>query len=210
MSSSLDLTHLSANARLLMVNVATGWIAHWDPEFYNMHTRMDVALTIDHLYDIIISLLSQLECNPKEFFIPVVYYSDMFIRKHGIKHNQLFNLLLASTMLTAKFWGESVLVSNKKIAAVFRYRLSDLNVIERRFLAGIDFKFTLSKTDINNFLFDAAQLTPLPATSPLTCSSSLSYPPTTIVASSPLHVSTSHESTSGLYQSAFTAQPCLV
>jgi len=141
----------------LMVGVATSWVAKFDPEFFQLHTRSDIALTIDHLFDIIISLLTQLDCAPREFFVPVVLYCDRFIKRHGIKHNQLFNLLLGSTLLTAKFWGESILVNNRRIASVFHYRLADLNVIERRFLAGLDYRFSLSKSDVNSFLFEAAQ-----------------------------------------------------
>eukprot|EP01112_Ceratiomyxa_fruticulosa_P015067 TRINITY_DN4388_c0_g1_i1.p1 TRINITY_DN4388_c0_g1~~TRINITY_DN4388_c0_g1_i1.p1 ORF type:complete len:223 (-),score=41.29 TRINITY_DN4388_c0_g1_i1:350-1018(-) len=147
------------NVRTSMVGLTLSWIEHWDPIFSQEHSVSDVALTIDHLFGIVISLLEQLQCNPKDFFIPVILYSDRFIMQHGIKHNQLFNLLLASTISTAKFWGESVLVSNKRIAKLFNYRLADLNVIERRFLTGIDFRFSLTKTDLENFLNEAIKTT---------------------------------------------------
>eukprot|EP01112_Ceratiomyxa_fruticulosa_P015216 TRINITY_DN4451_c0_g1_i2.p1 TRINITY_DN4451_c0_g1~~TRINITY_DN4451_c0_g1_i2.p1 ORF type:complete len:234 (-),score=23.83 TRINITY_DN4451_c0_g1_i2:103-804(-) len=166
--SSLSSIVPTVPARSTMVDVALGWINTWDTPFSNAHSQADISHTIDHLFSIIIDLLNQLQCNSKDFFVPVILYSDRFISKHGIKHNQLFNLLLASTILTAKFWGESVLVRNKKIAALFKYRLEDLNIIERRFLTGIDFRFSLTKTEVNSFIFEATrrqsvtQITTLP------------------------------------------------
>jgi hypothetical protein len=182
----MSLPSVPSNVRAIMIGVATSWVAKRDPEFFQLHTRTDIALTIDHLFDIISSLLTQLDLSPREFFVPVVLYCDRFIKRHGIKHNQLFNLLLGSTLLTAKFWGESVLVNNKRIASVFHYRLADLNVIERRFMAGLEYRFSLTKTDVNNFIFEAAQeatLTPPPIPSLQTCASRASS--SSLLSSSP-------------------------
>eukprot|EP01113_Clastostelium_recurvatum_P050982 TRINITY_DN97_c0_g1_i2.p1 TRINITY_DN97_c0_g1~~TRINITY_DN97_c0_g1_i2.p1 ORF type:complete len:197 (-),score=32.42 TRINITY_DN97_c0_g1_i2:139-729(-) len=146
---------LPTATRKLMVAVANSWIIKNDATFYVRHSRADIMHTIDMLFDNFISILSQLDCDPCELFVPLIMYCDRFIRFNGIRHDQLSNLLLASTMVTAKFWGETVRVNNKQIAQLFGYQLAELNEIELRFLMGLDYSFSLSKSEVEDFMVQA-------------------------------------------------------
>jgi len=147
----------SSGVRGLMISVANSWLSTFDQAFYSAHPRHNIDSTVNHLFDIICCLIENLKCVPQELFVPIVLYADKFVRIHGIKHNQLFNLLLSSLMVSVKFWSESAVVSNRRIATLFQYSLPDLNVMERRFLMGIDYKLPITKESINEFLLYAVQ-----------------------------------------------------
>jgi len=148
----------SSGVRGLMIAVANSWLSTFDQAFYSSHPRHNIDSTVNHLFDIICCLIESLKCVPQELFVPIVLYADKFVRIHGIKHNQLFNLLLSSLMVSVKFWSESAVVSNRRIATLFQYSLPDLNIMERRFLMGIDYKLPITKESTNEFLLYAAQI----------------------------------------------------
>jgi len=157
-STQLAITEsLTTGVRSLMVSVANSWLRTFDQAFYSQHPRHNIDSTVNHLFDIICCLTENLKCVPQDLFVPIVLYADKFVRVHGIKHNQLFNLLLSSLMVCVKFWSESAVVSNRRIATLFQYSLPDLNVMERRFLLGIDYKLPLTKESVNEFLLYAVQ-----------------------------------------------------
>lgn len=137
--------------RDLLINKMSQWLREHDSAYYNSHVVADIHDAIAEILDIITNLVSMLKTTSNMLAV-IMLYADKFVKRSGIKHNQLFNLLLTSTVVTVKFWNESVVVSNKNIAQVFEFSLEDVNLMERRFLAGVEFQLCLNEDDVKMFL----------------------------------------------------------
>jgi len=127
------------------------WLVEHDRLYYNSHVVADIHEAIAEILDIITNLVGMLKSSSHMLAV-IMLYADRFVKRSGIKHNQLFNLLLTSTVVTVKFWNEAVVVSNKNIAQVFEFSLEDVNLMERRFLAGVEYALCLSEDDVKRFL----------------------------------------------------------
>eukprot|EP01132_Coremiostelium_polycephalum_P001976 gene1976-2432_t len=127
------------------------WLAEHDPAYTSGLSFDEILEAIDEIFDIILSLLEMMK-SPPDLLTVVVYYSNSFVARTGIKHNQLFNLLLTSTIVTLKFWSESTPTNNKIMADIFEFPVHDINLMERRFLCGIDYHLQLSQQQIESFL----------------------------------------------------------
>jgi len=127
------------------------WLSDNDPAYTNNLSLDEILEAIDEIFDIILSILDMMK-SPGDLLTPVVYYANAFVNRAGIKHNQLFNLLLTSTIVTLKFWSESAPTNNKMMADIFEFPVNDINLMERRFLCGIDYNLQLNQTQIDNFL----------------------------------------------------------
>jgi len=137
--------------RDLLVLKMSQWLIEHDRLYYNSHVIEDIHDAIAEILDIITNLVGMLKSSSQMLAV-IMLYADRFVKRSGIKHNQLFNLLLTSTVVTVKFWNEAVVVSNKNIAQVFEFSLEDVNLMERRFLAGIEYALCLDETDVKSFL----------------------------------------------------------
>jgi len=137
--------------RDLLVHKMSQWLVEHDRLYYNSHVVADINEAIAEILDIITNLVGLLKSSSHMLAV-IMLYADRFVKRSGIKHNQLFNLLLTSTVVTVKFWNESVVVSNRNIAQVFEFSLDDVNLMERRFLAGIEYALCLSEDDVKGFL----------------------------------------------------------
>ncbi|KAF2068935.1 hypothetical protein CYY_009748 [Polysphondylium violaceum] len=127
------------------------WLSDNDPAYTNNLSLDEILEAIDEIFDIILSILEMMK-SPGDLLTPIVYYANAFVNRAGIKHNQLFNLLLTSTIVTLKFWSESAPTNNKMMADIFEFPVNDINLMERRFLCGIDYNLQLNQTQIDNFL----------------------------------------------------------
>jgi len=137
--------------RDLLVHKMSQWLVEHDRLYYNSHVVADIHEAIAEILDIITNLVGMLKSSSHMLAV-IMLYADRFVKRSGIKHNQLFNLLLTSTVVTVKFWNEAVVVSNRNIAQVFEFSLEDVNLMERRFLAGIEYALCLSEDDVKGFL----------------------------------------------------------
>lgn len=137
--------------RDLLVHKMSQWLVEHDRLYYNSHAVADINEAIAEILDIITNLVGLLKSSSHMLAV-IMLYADRFVKRSGIKHNQLFNLLLTSTVVTVKFWNESVVVSNRNISQVFEFSLDDVNLMERRFLAGIEYALCLSEDDVKGFL----------------------------------------------------------
>ncbi|KAN0025936.1 hypothetical protein ACTFIU_001700 [Dictyostelium citrinum] len=129
-----------------------GWLINYDPAYESTAFRREVLAAIDEIFDIVLAILDMMKCS-SNLLIPIIIYADKFVNRSGIKHNQLFNLLLTSTVVSLKFWSESTQVNNAIIAEIFNFSLKDMNLMERRFLTGVDYNLFLNSTHTTNFLF---------------------------------------------------------
>ncbi|KAN0049872.1 hypothetical protein ACTA71_002970 [Dictyostelium dimigraforme] len=127
------------------------WLTENDPVYTHTLVLEDVLDAVYEIFDIIISILEMLKSN-SSLLAPIVYYSNSFVKRAGIKHNQLFNLLLTSTIVTLKFWSESVQIRNILLADIFEFPVKDINIMEKRFLSGIDYNLNISQDEISEFL----------------------------------------------------------
>jgi len=137
--------------RDVLINRMAQWLKENDVAYYNSHVTEDILSAIGDILDIIVNLIGMLK-TPSNLLAVIILYADRFVKHSGIKHNQLFNLLLTSSVVTVKFWNESVVVSNRNMAQLFEFSLSDLNLMENRFLLGVDYVLYLSEDDVKNFL----------------------------------------------------------
>ncbi|EGC39890.1 hypothetical protein DICPUDRAFT_91142 [Dictyostelium purpureum] len=127
------------------------WLTDNDPVYTRTLVVDEVLEAIYEIFDIIISILEMLKAS-SSLLAPIVYYSNLFVKRAGIKHNQLFNLLLTSTIVTLKFWSESIQIRNILLAEIFEFPVKDINIMEKRFLSGIDYNLNITQMEINNFL----------------------------------------------------------
>jgi len=150
LASPVSLTN-GQTERDLLVHRMSQWLVEHDRLYYNSHVVVDIHEAISEILDIITNLVGMLKSSSHMLAV-IMLYADRFVKRSGIKHNQLFNLLLTSTVVTVKFWNEAVVVSNRNIAQVFEFSLDDVNLMERRFLAGVEYSLCLSEEDVRRFL----------------------------------------------------------
>jgi uncharacterized membrane protein len=141
----------AGSERDFLVHKMSQWLVEHDRLYYNSHVVSDIHEAIAEILDIITNLVGMLKSSSQMLGV-IMLYADRFVKRSGIKHNQLFNLLLTSTVVTVKFWNEAVVVSNKNIAQVFEFSLEDVNLMERRFLAGVEYNLCVSEADVKGFL----------------------------------------------------------
>ncbi|EGG13306.1 hypothetical protein DFA_11067 [Cavenderia fasciculata] len=128
-----------------------GWLIQHDPAYESTAFRREVLVAIDEIFDIVLAILEMMKCS-SNLLVPIIIYADKFVNRSGIKHNQLFNLLLTSTVVTLKFWSESTQVNNAIIAEIFNFSLKDMNLMERRFLIGVDYNLCLTSETVTMYL----------------------------------------------------------
>jgi len=131
-----------------LLNVAKMWLHKYDNVFYtqqNSIAAMDARLA--SFFDIIFCILENYRF-PSSMIIPILMYADKFAIKQGIKHEQLFYLMLSSCMVCIKFWDDNTALRNSAIAQAFNYSLKSVNAIERNFLKGLEYNLSLSTSDL--------------------------------------------------------------
>jgi len=141
----------SSIERDVLIHKMALWLKENDRVYYGSHLIEDIHSAIGDILDIITNLIGMLK-TPTSLLAVIILYADRFVRHSGIKHNQLFNLLLTSSVVTVKFWNESVIVSNRNMAQLFEFSLADLNLMEQRFLLGVEYSLCLNVDDVKNFL----------------------------------------------------------
>lgn len=143
--------------RKFLAQICLSWLEDNDVDYLHTHNVDEVEQTLNQLFSILLDLCDMYKF-PRHMFIPIVMYAHKFVTKYGIKHNQLFNLLLTSTMVAMKFWDDTTPVTNLRIAETFRYSLSEVRIMEQRFLKGLDYSFSLTVQDVKLFVFESAKL----------------------------------------------------
>lgn len=87
----------------------------------------------------------------KNLLTATVIYADRYVRNTSlISANQLFRLMLTSTVATMKFW-EDCGVDLELCSYVFGIEKKSITVMERHFLTKIDYKLFLTKDDLLEF-----------------------------------------------------------
>lgn len=79
--------------RKILLHLCISWIEDNDREYLSSHPISEVEDTLNQLFAILLDLF-EIYKFPRHMFVPVVMYANRFVSKYGIKHNQLFNLLL--------------------------------------------------------------------------------------------------------------------
>ncbi|GAM17334.1 hypothetical protein SAMD00019534_005090, partial [Acytostelium subglobosum LB1] len=127
------------------------WLADHDAPYVRSSQPEKLTEAINEIFDIILSILEMLRCSPS-LLSTIVYYSNKFVARTGLKHNQLFNLLLTSTIVTIKFWSESAPINNKMLSDIFEFPVQDINLMEQRFLSGIEYELCINEDQIDSFM----------------------------------------------------------
>lgn len=143
--------------RKILLQLCISWIEENDCEYLDAHPFQEVEEPLNTIFNILLDLFERYKF-PRHMFVPVVLYANRFVSKYGIKHNQLFNLLLTSTLVTMKFWDDTTPITNSRIAEAFRYSVSEVRIMEQRFLKGLDYSLSLTTDEVRMFVFDAAKV----------------------------------------------------
>jgi len=149
-ASELTNTH-PVDALASMHALVKSWIHVNDSVFFLAHSREDIDSTLKMLFNEILDLYDNFD-YPRSMFPIAVMYADRFVARFGIQHNQVFNLLLIASVVTMKFWFDGCRVTNRRAAEVFSYPLSEINVMEVRFLRGIDYKLSCTTEELSTFI----------------------------------------------------------
>eukprot|EP01111_Echinosteliopsis_oligospora_P018597 TRINITY_DN8634_c0_g1_i1.p1 TRINITY_DN8634_c0_g1~~TRINITY_DN8634_c0_g1_i1.p1 ORF type:complete len:180 (-),score=22.10 TRINITY_DN8634_c0_g1_i1:209-748(-) len=143
----------------IMSQLATLWIEKHDSEYFIHKNKQEVYDAINYLFRILYHVLMNLECcAPADIFVPMLIYADKYVQKYGINHCQLFNLLLTSMIVTMKFWDDTSNISNAAIAKTFNYKLQDVNLMEKWFLSGLEYKLSMTDEEVDRFIVHWAHL----------------------------------------------------
>lgn len=134
-----------------LVHVAKVWLSTYDNAFYSQNPIPAMETRLSAFFDIVFVILENYKF-PKYMIIPVMMYADKFAQKQGIKHDQLFYLVLASTIVCIKFWDDNTSLKNSSVAQSFNYSLKSVNSIERNFLKGVDYSLSLSASDMLKYI----------------------------------------------------------
>jgi len=143
--------------RKVLLQLCIKWIEENDREYLLTHPLLEVEDTLNQLFVILLEMFDIYKF-PRHMFIPVILYANRFVSKYGIKHNQLFNLLLTSTLIAMKFWDDTTPITNARVADAFRYSINEVRIMEMRFLKGLDYSLSLSTDDVKLFIFEAAKV----------------------------------------------------
>jgi len=142
--------------RDILVHTIRSWLEIHDSFFFTFNSLQSINESINSFIDIIITVLFNYNM-PNCMVFPVVMYANKYVRAQGIKHDQLFHLLLASTMTTIKFWDDTASGVNKVIASTFNYSLQSVNHVERNFLKGIGWDLTLHWEEVELFALQISE-----------------------------------------------------
>lgn len=143
--------------RKILLQLCISWIEDNDREYLTTHPFSEVEDTLNQLFVILLDLF-EIYKFPRHMFIPVILYANRFVSKYGIKHNQLFNLLLTSSLVAMKFWDDTTPITNARVADAFRYSINEVRIMEMRFLKGLDYSLSLTTDEVKMFIFEAAKV----------------------------------------------------
>lgn len=62
-------------------------------------------------------------------------------------------------IVTVKFWDDTSRISNAAIAKTFNYKLKDVNLMEKWFLSGLEYKLSMTDNEVDNFITHCIQMT---------------------------------------------------
>jgi hypothetical protein len=143
--------------RKILLQLCIKWIEENDRDYLTTHPLPEVEETLNQLFVILLEMCD-IYRFPRHMFIPVILYANRFVSKYGIKHNQLFNLLLTSTLVAMKFWDDTTPITNARVADAFRYSVNEVRIMEMRFLKGLDYSLSLCTDEVKMFIFEAAKV----------------------------------------------------
>lgn len=152
-----------------LVSVVMGWIEKYDPQTYNRFKHEDMERWVWQLLNTIFQLMAwrrqevvsssdvegmiKAEQGYYELLVATVIYADRYVKARGLEGIKLFHLLGVSALCTIKYWEERNDMSNKTCAEAIGVSLQEVNAMERSFIQGLGYSFTLTSQDVANFLF---------------------------------------------------------
>ncbi|EFA83582.1 hypothetical protein PPL_02648 [Heterostelium album PN500] len=127
------------------------WLINYDSNYiinyYNLQSMELIKYSLECAKNVLVA-----HETPMSFFPLVLYYADKFVNRCGINHKQIFNLLLISSVMCVKFWGETVRVDYQVLGKFFNFTGKDFCYMEKLFLNGINFELYVHNNLIKEFL----------------------------------------------------------
>jgi len=157
---SVNTIYTQSISKAHLLNVAKMWLHKYDNVFYTQNSISAMDTRLASFFDIIFCILENYRF-PSSMIIPILIYADKFAIKQGIKHEQLFYLMLSSCMVCIKFWDDNTALRNSAIAQAFNYSIKSVNSIERNFLKGLEYDLSLSTSEMLQYI-ERVAATPYP------------------------------------------------
>jgi len=148
---SVNTIYTQSISKAHLLNVAKMWLQQYDNAFYSQNSIPAMDTRLASFFDIIFCILENYKF-PSSMIIPILIYADKFAIKQGIKHEQLFYLMLSSCMVCIKFWDDNTALRNSAIAQAFNYSVKSVNSIERNFLKGLEYDLSLSTREMIQYI----------------------------------------------------------
>jgi len=126
------------------------WIRRHDKVYYHLKFKQTMNEKIDFLFLNFYAFLERLRV-PESLFLPIMLNADKYATKTCVKHKEVLDLLIMSTLVTHKYWTD-VSYANASIAALVEIKLKDFNAFERKFLQVLDYKLGVEDTEIDIFI----------------------------------------------------------
>jgi len=136
----------------LMMKLAHSWLVEHDPQCIH-HLGKDLHAILQNLVEVLLEMLDQLcvSQKPHDLLLVLFLYANKFVKKAGVQHNQLSNVLITSMIVSLKLWDDEAGVWNNDIASAYGRNLDDMNAMERLFLQYLEYNLYLTPEQV--FLF---------------------------------------------------------
>ncbi|KAM9954633.1 hypothetical protein ACTFIW_003233 [Dictyostelium discoideum] len=149
------ITLINNNQEIIQANHyvyrALSWLLKHDSYYVMNNDNYEIHQLIFHSISCVKNIL-ELHEIPSTFLPIVIMYADNFVKRCGINNKQLLNLLISSSIVCVKFYGESVAVDHKVLGGYFNLTSKDLCYMERLFLNGINFQLYSNNSQVLEFL----------------------------------------------------------
>jgi len=118
--------------------------------YYRLKMKHSMNEKIDYLFLNFYSFLERLRV-PESLLLPIIINADRYANCHCVKHKEINDLLVISTLVTHKYWTD-VSYANSSIASLTQLKLKDFNAFERKFLQALQYRIGVEDCEIDEFI----------------------------------------------------------
>jgi len=134
----------------ILTKIVRSWLRKHDKVYYHLKFKQTMNVKIDFLFLKFYGFLERLRV-PESLFLPIMLNADKYVAKNGVKHNEILQVLIMSTLVTHKYWTD-VSYANSSIANLTEIGLKEFNALERKFLYALDYILGVGPTEIDEFI----------------------------------------------------------
>ncbi|EFA82318.1 hypothetical protein PPL_04743 [Heterostelium album PN500] len=139
----------------LYVNSLYKYLLDYDPDYTENSFYVQTLESIKEIIENILVVLEMFNV-PAHYLFLVMYFSNKFVYRAGITYNQIFNLMITSTIITLNDLREDSTIDISIISDIFNIPVEDINIMENIFLTELDFDlgWTMEELELYNIQID--------------------------------------------------------